>query len=99
MIIQVNAINGYPSSYIYNEIKDAIWLVLELLYKIQDGDKKNAALNTILETSKFAERNEAYLLYLQGWLAREYPDRINIKILNSGEIQDMLKILKQENND
>ena len=96
MIIQINCLNGYPSSHLYREIKDAVWLILELFYKIQQEDKKNAALLTLLETSKFAERNEAYLKYLQNWLAREYYHRINIKILSLHEVKEMLNILKEE---
>ncbi len=105
MIIQINCLNGYPSSHLYREIKDAIWLVLELLSKIQQQEQQekkrehqNAALLTLLETSRFAERNEAYLKYLQDWLTREYSQRIAIKILSWQEVKEILMILKEEEN-
>jgi hypothetical protein len=105
MIIQINYLNGYPSSHLYREIKDAIWLVLELLSKIQQQEQQekkrehqNAALLTLLETSRFAERNEAYLKYLQDWLVREYPQRIAIKILSWQDVKNLLEILKEEEN-
>ncbi len=103
MIIQINCLNGDLSNYLYREVKDAIWLVLELLSKIQQQEQQekkrehqNAGLLTLLETSKFAERNEAYLKYLQNWLAYRYSQRINIKILNWSDVKGMLAMLKEE---